>query len=238
MDLALYSRVLWRFRVLVVLGLLLGTFLAINSYYKIGLDGGKPTLTHRKAEVYQTRATVFLASNQPVQQFTDPGRYIGLAPFYAQFANSDPVKEAVAKGRGCRGLEGSYDAVPAADRTYGTASGLPMVIVFGTGPSPALAERAAVCGTDAFLAYIRDEQVESRIPKGQRVQMTVINEPDANEAVLVLPRKKTLPIVVFMAVMFATIGLAFVLENARPGIRVLPSEDADDRTVKDVRRSA
>jgi hypothetical protein len=236
MDLALYSRVLWRFRVVVALGALLGGFLAISSYYKIGLDGGKPTLTHRKAEVWQTQSTIFLASTVPVLQFTDPGRYIGLAPFYAQFANSDPVRQAMLDA--CPRLPGTYDAVPAADRTYGTAYGLPMVIVLGKGPSPQVAQRASECGTNAFLDYMREEQVANKIPKRQRVELTVISGPRADRAVLVLPRKKTLPIVVFLAVMFATIGLAFVLENARPGIRVLPAEDVDDRTVKDVRRSA
>ena len=30
------------------------------------------------------------------------------------------------------------------------------------------------------------------------------------------PRSKTMPIVIFLAVMFATVGLAFLLENLRP----------------------
>ena len=39
---------------------------------------------------------------------------------------------------------------------------------------------------------------------------------------LIAPRSKTMPIVIFLAVMFATMSLVFVLENLRPR----PAEDA------------
>ncbi len=218
MELALFTRVLWRFRVLVGLGALVGGVLALLSFYSVSLSGGKPTLTHRKAETWQAASTIFLTSTQPVVQYTDPGRYIGLAPLYAQFANSDPVRQATISR--CGRLPAGYTAVPAADTTYGAVNVLPMVNIYGTAATPAIATRMADCATKAYLEYMQSQQVGDRIPKSQRVRMTVINEPSIATSQLIAPRKKTLPIVVFMAVLCATIGLAFILENARLGIRL------------------
>ena len=51
------------------------------------------------------------------------------------------------------------------------------------------------------------------------------------------PRSKTMPIVIFLAVMFATVGLAFLLENLRPRARPgEPVELAHDGTAR--RRTA
>jgi hypothetical protein len=52
------------------------------------------------------------------------------------------------------------------------------------------------------------------------------------DAVLVVGRKKTLPITVFLAVLIATLGLAFILENLRPRLRSvsLAEPQADPRT--------
>jgi hypothetical protein len=234
-DLALYTRVLWRFRLLVGVGILLGIFFAASSYYRIGLDGGKPTLTPRKSQTYQGTSTIFLSSTQRLQPYTDPGRYTGLAPLYAQFANSDSVKQlTLAK---CGGLEGNYNAVPAADTSYGAINGLPMVNIFGIASTPGDAQNAADCATKEFLGYMQDRQIASQIPERLRVKITVIRSAGANPPQLIIPRKKTLPIVVFMAMLFATIGLAFILENARPAIRVVPGE-GEAATLKDDRRSA
>ena len=236
MDLALYTRVLWRFRILVGVGILVGILFAASSYYRIGLDGVKPTLSPRKAETWQGSSTIFLSSTQKVQPYVDPGRYTGLAPLYAQFANSDPVKQLTTAR--CGGSASSFTAIPAADTSYGAISPLPMVNIFGVGPTPAVAIRNSECATDAFLAYIQDQQVQSQIPKNQRVKMTVIKSAASNPPQLVVPRKKTLPVVVFMAILFATIGLAFILENARPSIRIVPADGTEAALLKDVRRSA
>ena len=56
------------------------------------------------------------------------------------------------------------------------------------------------------------------IPPNERVDLQVLQ--NATAPILLQPRKKTLPIVILLAVLSATIGLAFILENARP--RVTP----------------
>jgi hypothetical protein len=52
------------------------------------------------------------------------------------------------------------------------------------------------------------------------------------------PRKKTTPIVVFLTVLLAAIGLAFVLENLRPRIRALAAEEEQQALAAGARRPA
>jgi hypothetical protein len=54
----------------------------------------------------------------------------------------------------------------------------------------------------------------------------------STQAQLVKGRKKTLAIVAFLAVMIATVGFAFVLENLRPGMYAAEPA-APERTVPD-----
>ena len=58
--------------------------------------------------------------------------------------------------------------------------------------------------------------------------LQVVNPPQP--PVVVAPRKKTLPIVVFMMVMAATLGTAFVLENVRPAVRIVPGSVQDEQS--------
>ena len=48
MDFGLYVRVLWRFRLLVVLGLILALSLAMLSFVRVGTDG----VTYRQTELW------------------------------------------------------------------------------------------------------------------------------------------------------------------------------------------
>jgi hypothetical protein len=101
------------------------------------------------------------------------------------------------------------------------------------GRANTLAEAARVsqAGTDEFRSYIRDQQASKGVSLNQRVVLQVVS----TQAQLVKGRKKTLAIVAFLAVMIATVGFAFVLENLRPGMyatepatpeRTVPDRDA------------
>lgn len=256
MDLALYTHVLWRFRVIVGIGVVLGLVLAVLSFYRVDLNGVKPTLTPRKQEVVQADGSVLITqrgfpagrTEQPlvpkkvgtevtaVPEYTDPLRLSSYAALYARIANSDDVKKLIIELNGGRQPVGDVRAVPAADTSYGAVNGLPGVTWFGTAPTPEQARKVAKLGMSAFLKYFTEQQAAAAIPDNNRVVLKVLNEP--NKTVVVVPRKKTLPIVVFLAVVFSTIALAFILENARPAIRGLVAEDAGDVPLKGVRRSA
>src|SRR5687767_14202280 len=104
MDLALYIRVLWRFRVLVVFGLVLAFSLALLSFVRVSFDEGEPTLSYRKAEVWQSETTLLVTrrgrpwtrittSPETGEELSDPFQFSKLALFYSRIANSDAVQE-------------------------------------------------------------------------------------------------------------------------------------------------
>jgi len=99
MDISLYGRVIWRFRWLVALGLILAIALSVLSIAKVSSHG----LSYRKHEIWQSSTTVLITQHgfiwgrsvvPPSQPgaTTGPGWLSGLAELYAQFANSDQVK--------------------------------------------------------------------------------------------------------------------------------------------------
>jgi hypothetical protein len=162
-------------------------------------------------------------------ELNSPGSFTLLAGLYARLAQSDQVATLM-RGDGQGPVTGRFTAIPTADTTYSRAETLPMVSLFGTGSTPREAELTVERGVAAFLRYLRSQQAEAQIPSDKRVIVETINEPQP--AQLIVPRKKTLPIVVFLAVLFATIALIFVLENMRPRASV------SEPTLVDVRRSA
>jgi hypothetical protein len=76
------------------------------------------------------------------------------------------------------------------------------------------------------MEYVESQQQAASIPAAQRISIQVLKRPAP--PVIIEPRKKTLPIVIFLAVITAAIGLAFVLENLRPSVHAVASTpDAD-----------
>ena len=247
MDLALYARVLWRFRLLVVLGLLLAVTLALLSIVRVSTDG----LTYRQQEQWVSRAmllitepqfpegrSVFEQSIPPVSTdepqtyaapFANPDRFVALANLYSQLATSDVVRRILLEdGR----LNGAIEAAPVA--TVNGAASLPLLSIGGIATTPQQARVLAKRAVAGFLAYLEREQQRSKIPAQQRVVLDVVKQPTAGE--LLKGRPKTLPVIVFMTVMLAVCGIAFALENIRPRIKP-PIEEVRPAAVRD-RRTA
>ena len=86
------------------------------------------------------------------------------------------------------------------------------------------------------MAFLDRKAREAEIPDSQRVQVEVLARPRG--AVVIEPRKKTLPIVVFLTVLTGTVGLVFVLENLRSRVRPVPDAASGESAVTDARRSA
>ena len=99
---------------------------------------------------------------------------------------------------------------------------------------PAEAVSIASRGGGALMGYVLSQQKGSDIPSTARVHLSVLT--DATPARLFAGRKKTLPIVIFVTIMVATIGLAFVLENLRPRMQIV--DDGKMQTSRADRRSA
>jgi hypothetical protein len=232
MDFRLYSRVLWRFKWLVALGLVLGASLGLLSVVRVSSDG----LTYRQSELWTSTTRLGVTQNgfpwgrllaqevTPDEQaerlgipLADPNRLNTLAVLYAELATSDPVRRQMLEDGPLRGKIIATPVVVGENRVM-----LPFIDVAAIATSPrgavVLAQRAA----DAFGVFMRDQQVANRVPAADRVIVQQLVRPKPPK--LFQPRSKTMPVVVFLAVMFATVGLAFLLENLRPPRR--PEEDA------------
>ena len=98
MDLQLFGRVIWRFRLLVIVGTLAAIFLATLSLCKIGPHG----LKYRGAEQWVSYSRVLVTeSGFPEGKLSlsggaDPTRFIQLAIIYSNFTNTDSVQRMLA----------------------------------------------------------------------------------------------------------------------------------------------
>lgn len=235
MDLQLLFRVLWRFRVIVGIGLALAFTLAFMSYVKVN-PSGDPKLSYRENEQWESLSTLFvtsrgfpwgsignpaMAQEAPVEgeeaedairpNSLDPVHLTGLAALYVRLATSDPVLKEMRKPPA---KEGTLQAFPVQSTDTGRGEPLPMVTLSAIGVSAQQSRALAREHARAFIDYLEREQRRAKIPLDERVVVEVVREP--GEATLLQARKKTRPMVVFVAVMIAVMGLAFALENLRP----------------------
>jgi len=232
-DLQLYFRVLSRFRVVVIAGVLLAAALAFFSMARVSLDGS-PRVSWRSSEEWLSSSTLLITqrkfpegrsvfeqqippvstskSQQYSQQFADPSRFIELTNLYSELVTSDPVRQIMLRQGPIRG---KVLAVPAV--SVNGAAALPLLSIEGVADTPAGAQALAARATGAFRRYLEAEQTAVQTPDEQRVLLQNVNEPV--KATLLKGRSKTLPIVIFLAVLVATCGLAFALENLRPRVR-------------------
>ena len=234
MDLQLYLRVLWRFKLLTATGALLASMLALLSVVRVDTTGGSFGLEYRETEQWVSRATVLVTeqkfplgrsvfeeviqpttTNRPktyAPRFAASSRFTELANIYAELAMSDAVRQLMLRDGPIRG---AIQAV-ALKATNGSDAPLPLLSIGGLSTTPRESVRLAERGTTALRQYIEAQQRANGIPEEQRVVLAVVNEAQFGRTELLSGRSMTLPIVVFMVAMFATIGLAFILENLRP----------------------
>jgi hypothetical protein len=252
MDLHLYVRVLWRFRILVLAGLVLALVLTFFSIAKLDA-GSTPPVKYRENEKWVSVATLLVTESgfplgrsvfeeevPPVStdkpqkvtpKFAPSGRFIELANTYALLVTGDAVREIMLRDGPVRG---GIEAVPLVSSSDAS---LPLVAIRGIATSPEGAVVVAQRATAAFQEFLDTEQDRRSIPAEQRVVLTEVQHPSAETTVLLEGRSKTLPIVIFLTVMLAVVGLAFVLENLRPRVRPVPTELSGPQAARPARRA-
>jgi hypothetical protein len=233
-DLRVYSRVVWRFKWLVIAGLLVALVLATISYAKFDFSGGTPHLTPRGVVVWESSGLLNVTQSGfpdgSVTPGTDPNRFPLLATLYSQYISSDPVRRIIRRHTPTSGV-GQVTASPL--RGPG-GDVLPFLTVTAAATSASTAERLAQVGIDALRSYIDQEQAASRVVGGNRVVLQELRRPSS--ATILSGRSKVRPIGVFVIVLLFVLATAFVLENVRPRLRSL--ERADDHEQPASRRSA
>jgi hypothetical protein len=240
MDLQRFISVAWRFKLLLAIGLVLATLLAVMSVAKIGSGG----LSYRQPQVFTSASTLFVTQDgfpwgrailddvitieppgggEPtvVPRFADPGRYSGLAALYAELAKGDAVRTQVMKNAG----PGEH-YTPVVAQTPGSSSSLPLIYMQGFGPSPEAAQRIANRASEVFQDYLEREQRQSRIDPTKRVEVTVTQRATRSE--VFEGRSFVRPIFLFLLVMMAFLALAFGLENLHRSRRAKAERESWD----------
>ena len=227
MDLGLYLRVLWRFRVLVAAGIAFSLGLALLTHVRVDLDG-VPNLSYRTPTTWASTSTILIterrfpegaSSLQDIEalqrgarplgpQYSDPNRFTQLALLYAGLAKSDEVRAIVDRRTGLKGA--SYSVWPV---VQGGIT-LPILSISARSTSPEGARELAWVVTEAFRSYIAKEQQAAAIPPERRVELKVVRS--AKRAEVVSSRSVVKPMFVLIIGLAATFGLAFALENLRP----------------------
>ena len=214
MDLRLYGRVLWRFKLIVILGFLVAVALAVFSTARVSTKG----ITYRQGELWSSTTRLLITQNgfpegrlqtdQPTSggQIADPNRLNSLAVLYAELATGDPVRALMLRD-GPIGGKIVATPVTVGDNHFM----LPLVDLMAIAASPRRAMALAARGATALGTYVRDEQTANAVPTADRVIVQEIAQP--KKAKIFRKRSTTMPAVVFLAVMLLTIGLAFLLEN-------------------------
>ena len=219
MNLSLYGRALANSKLIVLIGIVLAVVLALLSVAKVSWKSG-PTVSYRKPEVWQNGVTLLVTQRGFPEgrvvfpaggsiPFSDPNRLSYLADLYAQMATSDPVTKLLKKQGPVTGKVQA--AVPFQNAITGASE--PLIQLTATGSTPEAATRLTQRAMNAFLSFLDGQQRAAHIPIDQRSTVTMIRGVDT--PVLIGPRKMTLPIIVFIAVLAATFVLALMRENRR-----------------------
>jgi hypothetical protein len=244
MDLALFFRVLWRFKAVVLLGLSLAFALSFLAYVKVDFGNGFK-MTYRENEQWESLSTLFVTDPDfTLGSVSDGGpsdaeaaaaasqRMLSLTSLYMQLSTADPVLRLMARSGP---IDGVVQTFPITSTGDGRGDPLPMMTFSAISVTPMRAHRLAQRHIRAFLEYLRRDQVSRGVEPADRVKVEVVRQPQA--PALLMPRKKTRPIIIFLTVAIVTFGLVFVLENLRPRVRAISGE-AKRGTVQPARRTA
>ena len=172
MDLALFGRVLHRFRVLIAVGVVVALGLAFLTVARVGFDGSTPRVELRKKPSYRVEATLLVtepsfpwgSAAQPPSG--DPTRLTALTNVYIGLANSDAVRELMRKEPGASGTIAatpSYAVLPPAFAGFSSPTQLPIIRLASVGKSRTIATTTAWGWIHAFRDYIRRQQAGARI---------------------------------------------------------------------------
>jgi hypothetical protein len=232
MDLRLYGKVLLRFRWLVVAGVVSAFALAFLSIVRVSPDG----IAYRKQAVWESKTLLLItqpgfpwgrsvlpsSDSDTTPRYADPYRFASLTDLYSQFANSDQVKAMMRR----EGAPKTWKIVATPVEPSSSQATLPVIALAGHANSANDATAAVESGRRAFLKYVASQQQVAAIPPEQRISIQVLQKSTPPK--VILPRSKTLPIIILLAVLSATVGLVLVLENLRPqASAVAPTTDAD-----------
>jgi hypothetical protein len=237
MDLRRHIQVLWRFKAIVVGGIVLGVVMAILASFSVSFSGG-PKLEWRSDQTYGSVSTLFVtqtgfpwgrvtlpepslvpgadpAVQQPEETMDDktrreyaaPERFSDLAVVYSYLARSDQVRALI------RPEPAPDQIVITPVQNPSTGAGLPLLLVETHAHDQALAQKINEASIDALRSYLREQQDAADIDDSARVRIQVLNPPTA--AGVVEGRTYMGSVIALILAMAGAVALAYLLENLR-----------------------
>jgi hypothetical protein len=232
MNLARHASVLWRFRRVTAVGVVLGISLAIFAGYHVGSNG----LTPRGTSTYSAVSSIWVTQagfpegrvtlpqapigsvastegedptateDEDTPTFADPGRLSALGDFYSKLLTSDVVLSRVPG----HPPAGAVTASPFASSQGGLL--LPVIQLTTMGPTAEAAQQTNIQVYKALRGYLDEEANRNDIEKSDLVELKVLVAPTIG---LVSRPKPTMSILVFILVMLGTLAVTHLLEALR-----------------------
>jgi len=211
MDLRQLAAAFRAHKVATALGLGVAVCLAFLAYVRVQ-PFGSDVLQYRQPIVWGSKITLQLTQEGfPEGRVQDVGSrreaLIGLTPLYARLATTDPVK------RRMRQLGPVYGGVKVEPLVDQNRSSLPLIKITGYALTKSSAMDRAQHQAQAFIDYVTSQQRANGVSPRNRVLLQILSGP--SKASVVVPRKVTLPVVVFLSFLVITAGVVLVLENLR-----------------------
>jgi hypothetical protein len=209
MELSQLAKAVSAHKRIAIAGLIAALGLAFLAQVRVS-PFGDPMFTYRKHTVWSSKITLQLTQKgfpegRVQQAGADHDTLISLTPLYARLANSDQVRQRM---RRAGPVPGGIKVIPLVDENQ---SSLPLLEMRSFAFSPRSAQVRVQRQASAFVAYIAQQQIANKVGEKNRVILNVVK--GATQPRVVVPRKFTLPIVVFLAMLVATGGLILALEN-------------------------
>jgi hypothetical protein len=244
MNLARHAAVLWRFRRITAVGLLLGILLAVYASYDISTSGlvkrGTPTFDSQSQlmvtqpgfpegrtvlPVAPVGGTIEEPKVDPNRlEFADPNRFMALADLYTKLLVSDEVRALIP--------EHPSPAQIVASPLPGV-SGAPILPIIQLDTISTSAEGARQLNLNtakALRELLAQRQRKNDITPAQSVQITTLNAPKLGA--LTSGNSYTASILAFLLCIVGTIAVTHLLENLR-NRREAKAEELDAWTVED-----
>jgi hypothetical protein len=229
MNLARHAAVLWRFRRITAVGLLLGIFFAVLASYSISPSGLEP----RGVSTYSSQSQLLVTQAGfpegrvvlPVAppggavngetpevdpnrlEFADPGRFNNLADLYTKLIVSDEVLRLIPEHPSPTQILAS--PLPAVSG----AAILPIIQLDTLAESPAAATRLNLNTAKALRDLIEDRAKKNDISPAQRVQITTLVAPSPGK--LATGPSYTASILALLLCLIGTVAVTHLLENLR-----------------------
>jgi hypothetical protein len=229
MNLARHAAVLWRFRQVTAVGLLLGIALAVLASYKVsgsGLEARGASSYTSQSQLLVTQAgfpegRVVLPTGPPVGtstevpavdpdrlEFADPNRFMSLADLYTKLILSDEVRGRITERPG----EGQIQASPLP--AVSGAPILPIIQLTTTAATPQAATQLNEHTADALRGLLEQRQARNDISPAQRVRISTLNAPSAG--ILAKGPSHMGSILALLLCLIGTVAVTHLLASLRP----------------------